>query len=101
MRCELEARATNNRRITCRCARPLQSRLSFLYLNTTAHHMAATRAPAAPTAPASLVVAKTMLTATLLRPDPTQVAVAKDDIQSFHSLLDAVVLTCSPSNLQV
>ncbi|KAF4313900.1 hypothetical protein GTA08_BOTSDO01389 [Botryosphaeria dothidea] len=62
--------------------------------------MAATRAPAAPTAPASLVVAKTMLTATLLRPDPTQVAVAKDDIQSFHSLLDAVVLTCSPSNLQ-
>ncbi|EKG18931.1 hypothetical protein MPH_03815 [Macrophomina phaseolina MS6] len=59
--------------------------------------MAATRAPAAP---ASLVVAKTMLTATLLRPDPTQAAVAKDDIQSFHSLLDAAVLTCSPSNLQ-
>ncbi|OJD33504.1 calcium homeostasis endoplasmic reticulum protein [Diplodia corticola] len=53
-------------------------------------------AQAAP--PPSLVVAKTMLTAALMRADPAPVA--KDDIQSFHSLLDAAILTCSPANLQ-
>lgn len=62
--------------------------------------MAATRPTTAQAAlPPSLVVAKTMLTAALMRADP--VAVAKDDIQSFHSLLDAALLTCSPANLQV
>ncbi|KAF9641401.1 putative calcium homeostasis endoplasmic reticulum protein [Lasiodiplodia theobromae] len=61
--------------------------------------MAATRPTTAQAAPPpSLVVAKTMLTAALMRADP--VAVAKDDIQSFHSLLDAALLTCSPANLQ-
>lgn len=63
--------------------------------------MAATRPPAAQAQapPPAVVVAKTMLTATLMRADP--VHVAKDDIQRFHSLLDAALLTCSPSNLQV
>ena len=69
-------------------------------INTTALAMAATRPAAAqPAPPPSLVVAKTMLTAALMRPDPA--AIAKDDIQTFHTLLDAALLACSPANIQV
>ena len=47
----------------------------------------------------SLAIAKAGLTAGLIRADP--VLVPRDEIASFHSLLDATLIECSPANIQV
>ncbi|KAJ5050944.1 uncharacterized protein L3040_002811 [Drepanopeziza brunnea f. sp. 'multigermtubi'] len=45
-----------------------------------------------------LAIAKASFSAGLLRPDPT--SLAREDIALFHSLLNTVVLQCSPINVQ-
>ncbi|GME41867.1 calcium homeostasis endoplasmic reticulum protein [Neofusicoccum parvum] len=60
--------------------------------------MAAALPPQPQAAPPLLVVAKAVLTAALMRADPT--SVAKDDIDAFHRLLDAAVQHCSPAHFQ-
>jgi len=46
-----------------------------------------------------LAIAKATFSAGLLRPDPT--SLSRDEIASFHLLLNSVVLQCSPINIQV
>ncbi|PUU83807.1 hypothetical protein B9Z19DRAFT_1172826 [Tuber borchii] len=46
-----------------------------------------------------VAIARTSLAAGLLRPDPT--AVSRDDISSFHALLEQALSNCSPSNIQI
>ncbi|KAG9244527.1 hypothetical protein BJ878DRAFT_534519 [Calycina marina] len=45
-----------------------------------------------------LAIAKATFSASLLRPDPT--AVSRDEVAKLHSFLTAVVLQCSPINVQ-
>ncbi|KUJ06658.1 uncharacterized protein LY89DRAFT_632447, partial [Mollisia scopiformis] len=45
-----------------------------------------------------LAIAKASFFAGLLRPDPT--SLPRDSIEHFHSLLNAVVLQCTPGNVQ-
>ncbi|KAK7544975.1 uncharacterized protein J3D65DRAFT_45373 [Phyllosticta citribraziliensis] len=60
--------------------------------------MAAIRPPSSLTAPAVLTIARTRLFAAMRRDDPT--ALDKDAVAQMHTLLDAAILHCSPSNLQ-
>ncbi|KAK8187330.1 hypothetical protein HDK77DRAFT_284786 [Phyllosticta capitalensis] len=60
--------------------------------------MAAIRPPSSLTAPAVLTIARTRLFAAMRREDPT--ALDKDAVAQMHTLLDAAILHCSPSNLQ-
>ena len=46
-----------------------------------------------------LAIAKATFSAGLLRPDPT--SLSRDEIANFHSLLNSVVVQCSPINVQV
>ncbi|KAJ5524533.1 hypothetical protein N7494_011183 [Penicillium frequentans] len=46
----------------------------------------------------TLAIAKASFTAGLLRPDPT--SVPKDEIATFHTLLDRALSHCSPANIQ-
>ena len=46
-----------------------------------------------------LTVAKATFAASLLRPDVTKVN--RDEVPHFHALLEAVMLKCTPSNIQV
>ncbi|KAF1808225.1 hypothetical protein P152DRAFT_384175, partial [Eremomyces bilateralis CBS 781.70] len=46
----------------------------------------------------SLSVAKASFAAGLLRPDPTPVS--RDELSRFHTLLNTVLLECSPTNVQ-
>ncbi|KAK8153840.1 hypothetical protein BKA80DRAFT_284234 [Phyllosticta citrichinensis] len=61
--------------------------------------MAAIRPPSSLAAPAVLTIARTRLFAAMRRDDPT--ALDKDAVAQMHTLLDAAILHCSPSNLQV
>ncbi|CUS07481.1 unnamed protein product [Tuber aestivum] len=45
-----------------------------------------------------VTIARASLAAGLLRPDPT--AVSRDEISSFHALLEQALSKCSPSNIQ-
>ncbi|KAE8440967.1 hypothetical protein EG329_006156 [Mollisiaceae sp. DMI_Dod_QoI] len=45
-----------------------------------------------------LAIAKASFSAALLRPDPT--SLPRESIEHFHSLLNAVVLQCTPGNVQ-
>ncbi|XMA09696.1 hypothetical protein WAI453_002487 [Rhynchosporium graminicola] len=45
-----------------------------------------------------LAIAKASFSAGLLRPDPT--SVSRDSIADFHSLLNTVIVQCSPKNVQ-
>jgi hypothetical protein len=46
-------------------------------------------------------IAKAAFAASLFAPDPSSGSVAKDEINKFHILLDAVILQCSPNTVQV
>lgn len=46
-----------------------------------------------------LAIAKASFSAGLLRPDPT--SLPRESIEHFHSLLNALVLQCTPGNVQV
>ncbi|KAI9884978.1 MAG: kinase subunit of RNA polymerase II carboxy-terminal domain kinase I [Watsoniomyces obsoletus] len=46
-----------------------------------------------------LAIAKAALSASLLRPDP--VSISRDEISTFHSLLEAALTRCSPPNIQL
>lgn len=46
-----------------------------------------------------VAISKASFAAGLLRPNPT--SVSREDIAHFHALLDAVIVECSPANVQV
>jgi hypothetical protein len=46
-----------------------------------------------------LAIAKASFSAGLLRPDPT--SVSRDAIADFHTLLNTLIVQCSPLNVQV
>jgi hypothetical protein len=49
----------------------------------------------------ALALAKARFTAGILRPDAILPSAPKEAITEFHSLLDAALVQCSPTNIQV